>query len=82
MCGVTVVVMGVLSSTVALMAASMQGPVTQMAGSFVGSCGGPLLGVFLLGGLFKWTNWAVSKAGSKMGPLTTSHVVTVSVQVV
>ena len=57
----TVVAVGLVSMCVSFMAASMPGPVTQMGAIFFGACGGPMVGVFLLGGMFRWTNWIVSR---------------------
>ncbi|KAK7508623.1 hypothetical protein BaRGS_00000189, partial [Batillaria attramentaria] len=47
-----VVVYGVVSIGLAYLLKSLQGPVTQMSLSAFGACGGPVLGMFVLGGAF------------------------------
>ena len=54
------VLVGILSLGVALLASKMPGPVSQVAGTVFGACGGPMVGLYLLGGMAKWTNWIVS----------------------
>jgi hypothetical protein len=33
----------------------------QLIGIFFGACGGPMVGIFLLGGLFRFTNYIVNR---------------------
>ncbi|ELU02515.1 hypothetical protein CAPTEDRAFT_105281, partial [Capitella teleta] len=47
---------GLLAMCVAFIALQLGGPVTQIAISFFGASGGPLLGMYLLGCLFPWAN--------------------------
>ncbi|XP_041368526.1 sodium-coupled monocarboxylate transporter 2-like [Gigantopelta aegis] len=47
---------GMLAIGLAYLAKSLHGPVTQMANSVMGACGGPVLGIFLLGAIFPWAN--------------------------
>ncbi|XP_041370243.1 sodium-coupled monocarboxylate transporter 2-like isoform X2 [Gigantopelta aegis] len=51
-----VIVYGLLTIGLAYLAKSLHGPVTQMANSAMGACGGPVLGIFLLGAIFPWAN--------------------------
>ena len=51
---------GIACTGFAFMAASMPGPVTEIASYFFGSCGGPLIALFVLGGAFRFVNWTVS----------------------
>ncbi|XP_046560510.1 sodium-coupled monocarboxylate transporter 2-like [Haliotis rubra] len=53
---VSVCFFGLLAIGLAYAAKSLQGPVTQMAMSAFGACGGPVMGMFLLGALVPWSN--------------------------
>ena len=55
-----VVLVGIACTGFAFMAAAMPGPVTEIGGYFFGSCGGPLIALFIMGGAFRFVNWAVS----------------------
>ncbi|XP_071090687.1 sodium-coupled monocarboxylate transporter 1-like [Haliotis cracherodii] len=56
---------GLLAIGLAYAAKSLQGPVSQMAMAAFGACGGPVLGMFLLGALIPWSN----KIGAFFGGL-------------
>ncbi|CAG5126218.1 unnamed protein product [Candidula unifasciata] len=47
---------GMLIIGLAYGASYLKGPVTNMMASSVGACGGPILGIFLLGALIPWSN--------------------------
>ena len=55
-----VFIFGGIALAVAFLSLTLGGPATQIALSFFGASGGPLLGLFLLGALFPWANWIVS----------------------
>ncbi|XP_067657928.1 sodium-coupled monocarboxylate transporter 1-like [Haliotis asinina] len=62
---ISVCFFGLLAIGMAYAAKSLQGPVTQMALSAFGACGGPVMGMFLLGALVPWSN----KIGAFFGGL-------------
>ncbi|XP_059148634.1 sodium-coupled monocarboxylate transporter 2-like [Physella acuta] len=51
-----VCVYGLLIIGLAYLANSVKGPVSQMVGSILGACGGPMFGVFILGACIPWSN--------------------------
>ena len=59
---VTALFFGMVAMLVALISMQLGGPATQIALSFFGASGGPLLGLFLLASLIPWANWIVSNA--------------------
>ncbi|CAH1796926.1 unnamed protein product [Owenia fusiformis] len=63
----TVVIFGVLSIGMAYMAAGLGGTVVQASMSFSGSAGGALLGIFILGAVFPWSNWIGAVSGGIIG---------------
>ena len=58
---ITVAVLGVLVTSIAYLASVLGGSVIKMVLIFRGACGGPLLGVFLLGLFFPWSNTKVAR---------------------
>ncbi|WAR30615.1 SC5AC-like protein, partial [Mya arenaria] len=52
-----VLVYGAAGVGFAFIAKTLGGTVLQASLSFTGAASGPLLGIFLLGGLFPWANW-------------------------
>lgn len=51
-----VFVYGSLITGLAYGASSLQGPITHMFATILGAWGGPILGIFCLGGFFPWAN--------------------------
>ncbi|XP_064614602.1 LOW QUALITY PROTEIN: sodium-coupled monocarboxylate transporter 1-like [Liolophura sinensis] len=62
-----VVGFGVIGIAMSFMARSLGGTVIQAASAFTGSASGPLLGLFLLGGVFPWANWKGAVVGGIVG---------------
>ncbi|KAK7110795.1 hypothetical protein V1264_014614 [Littorina saxatilis] len=62
-----VVFYGLLTIGLAYLMKSMTGPVTQIATSAFGACGGPMVGMFLLGGAFPWGNKYGAVGGGLIG---------------
>ncbi|WAR31349.1 SC5AC-like protein [Mya arenaria] len=56
---VIVLIFGGAGVGFAFVAMSLGGSVVQASFSFTGAASGPLLGIFLLGGLFPWANWLI-----------------------
>ena len=57
----TVVIFGFMATGIAILASKMPGHVSQVSDAFLASAAGPLLGMFLLGGVFSTAEWIVSK---------------------
>jgi len=64
---VLVLVYGVVAIGMGFMAATLGGTVLQASLSFTGASGGPLLGLFLLGGFFPCANWWGAVIGGVIG---------------
>lgn len=62
-----VIVYGAAGVGFAFMAQNLGGTVLQASLSFTGAASGPLLGIFLLGGLFPWANWIGCVMGGVLG---------------
>ncbi|XP_052790435.1 sodium-coupled monocarboxylate transporter 1-like isoform X2 [Mya arenaria] len=64
---VIVLIFGGAGVGFAFVAMSLGGSVVQASFSFTGAASGPLLGIFLLGGLFPWANWLGCTIGGFVG---------------
>ncbi|KAH3802762.1 hypothetical protein DPMN_156444 [Dreissena polymorpha] len=62
-----VLVYGAAGVGFAFIAQTFGGTVLQASISFTGAASGPLLGIFLLGGLFPWANWQGCVVGGILG---------------
>ncbi|ELT93800.1 hypothetical protein CAPTEDRAFT_220652 [Capitella teleta] len=62
-----VVIYGVIGAAVAFLAAIMPGPVSQVSMSFSSATGGPLYGMFFLGGISASSNWQGALIGCGAG---------------
>jgi len=62
-----VLIYGAVAIGMGFMAATLGGTVLQASLSFTGASGGPLLGLFLLGGLFPCANWWGAVFGGVIG---------------
>ncbi|ELU04804.1 hypothetical protein CAPTEDRAFT_201499 [Capitella teleta] len=62
-----VVIYGVIGAAVAFLAAIMPGPVSQVSISFASATGGPLYGMFILGGISASSNWQGALIGCGAG---------------
>lgn len=71
-----VVLLGALATVIAFISNYISGPVTQMATSMIGSVAGPLMGVFVIGGITKVVHWKGALFGGIIG-LTCSLWVTI-----
>ncbi|XP_069116035.1 sodium-coupled monocarboxylate transporter 1-like [Argopecten irradians] len=60
----TVVVYGVIAIGIAYSLQYISGPITQICFAIFGACGGPMAGLFFLGGLFPNANWIGALVGS------------------
>ncbi|XP_021339477.1 sodium-coupled monocarboxylate transporter 1-like isoform X2 [Mizuhopecten yessoensis] len=60
----TVIVYGVIAIGIAYTLQNVPGPITQLALAIFGACGGPMAGLFFLGGLFPSANWIGALVGS------------------
>ncbi|XP_033736383.1 sodium-coupled monocarboxylate transporter 1-like [Pecten maximus] len=59
-----IVVFGVIAVGIAYTLQYMPGPITQITLAIFGACGGPMAGLFFLGGLFPNANWIGALVGS------------------
>ena len=66
-CFLSVLIYGILGIAMAFAAQEMGGTVLQASLAFTGSAMGPMLGLFLLGGIFPWANWIVSHYSLLLG---------------
>ncbi|KAH9518503.1 Sodium-coupled monocarboxylate transporter 1 [Bulinus truncatus] len=73
---IIVVIYGVLIIIVAYLAKNLSGSVAQMGLSVFGACGGPILGVFLLGASIPWGNKYGALVG---GPVALSLTIWMSI---
>lgn len=64
---ILVVIYGFGGIGMAFMARNLGGTVLQASLSFTGAAGGPLLGLFLLGGIFPCANWIGAVTGGILG---------------
>nr|KAG5714194.1 hypothetical protein BaRGS_018411 [Batillaria attramentaria] len=64
---IAVVIYGCLAIGLAYLMKSLQGPVTQMGATAFGAVGGPMVGMFLLGGAFPWGNKYGAICGGVVG---------------
>ncbi|KAH3802713.1 sodium-coupled monocarboxylate transporter 2-like [Dreissena polymorpha] len=62
-----VLVYGAAGVGFAFIAKTFGGTVLQASQSFTGAASGPILGMFLLGGLFPWANWQGCVVGGILG---------------
>ncbi|CAD5121146.1 DgyrCDS9681 [Dimorphilus gyrociliatus] len=67
-------VFGIIAVGMAFMAQTLGGHVLQASQSFVSGVAGPLLGMFLLGGLIPFANWKGALAGGWIGLILTLTV--------
>ncbi|XP_025094623.1 sodium-coupled monocarboxylate transporter 1-like [Pomacea canaliculata] len=64
---ITVLLYGGLTIGLAYLARSLRGPVTQLASSAFGACGGPVSGIFFMAGMVPWANKYGAIGGGVIG---------------